>query len=46
MLDYMQAGNEAAAGEVMAAHIGRSMQNILRSFRGARTEQKNKSAEG
>lgn len=33
MLDYMSAGNGAAAGEVMKKHITRSMHNILRSFR-------------
>lgn len=38
MLDHIKAGNGAAAGEVMAVHISRSMQNILRSFRNAHRE--------
>lgn len=44
MLDHMSAGNEAAAGEVMAVHISRSMENILRSFRNAHTEKNTESA--
>lgn len=46
MLDHMCAGDEAAAGEVMAVHIDRSMNNILKSFRSAHAEQKNKSTKG
>lgn len=38
MLEHIKAGNGAAAGEVMAGHISRSMQNILRSFRSAHRE--------
>ncbi len=33
MLTHMCAGDANAAGDVMAEHINRSMQNILRSFR-------------
>lgn len=33
MLEHMRMGNANAAGEVMAGHITRSMNNILRSFR-------------
>ena len=33
ILEYMQRGNTEAAGAVMTAHIVRSMNNILRSFR-------------
>ena len=33
MLDYMQQGDESSAEQIMAVHINRSMENILRSFR-------------
>lgn len=39
MLDDMCAGNEEAACDVMAVHISRSMNNILRSFRNAHSGQ-------
>lgn len=45
MLEHMRAGNEAAAGEVMAGHITRSMHNILRSFRAANSAEAGKSSE-
>ena len=38
MLDLMQAGEDEAAGQVMAVHINRSMENILRSFRASHPE--------
>ena len=44
MLNHMHLGNEAAAADVMAVHITRSMQNILRSFRASHPERKQENA--
>lgn len=38
MLEYMHTGDEDAASQVMAAHITRSMHNILKCFRASHPE--------
>jgi DNA-binding GntR family transcriptional regulator len=42
LLEHMRRGNAEAAGAVMTAHIVRSMNNILRSFRASRETQTEK----
>lgn len=45
MLDHMRAGNETAAGEIMAVHINRSMHNILKSFRASHPDRNPETAQ-